>query len=64
MIKPQVLDPLRDLTEQIVGGFYPDYPGLGGHIPDVVFLPSELNGEKKALKISLLGSAPMPLSDS
>tara|TARA_B100000676_G_scaffold80828_1_gene80817 strand:- start:26 stop:2338 length:2313 start_codon:yes stop_codon:yes gene_type:complete len=46
VIKPQVLDALRDLTEHIVGHFYPDDPGLGGHIPDVVFLPSELNGEK------------------
>ena len=46
VIKPQVLDALRDLTEHIVGDFYPDDPGLGGHIPDVVFLPSELNGEK------------------
>ena len=46
VIKPQVLDALRDLTEHIVGGFYPDDPGLGGHIPDVVFLPSELDGEK------------------
>jgi phage/plasmid-associated DNA primase len=46
VIKPQVLDALRALTEHIVGNFYPDDPGLGGHVPSVVFLPSGLDGEK------------------
>ena len=43
VIKHQVLDFLRNLTEHIVGDFYPDDPGLSGHIPHVVFLPSELD---------------------